>query len=61
MRPYAKKLGFPGWIEERAGALWGRIEERGWNTGAPLGPGYLHAFYTAAFSETEENDHRKED
>ena len=61
MRPYAKKLGFPGWIEERAGALWGRIEERGWNTGAPLGPEYLHAFYTAAFSEMGQNDHRKED
>lgn len=46
MRPYQRKLGFPDRIERELARLSGLLETHGWDTAAPLGQGYLPAFYT---------------
>lgn len=43
--PYRKKLGFPRWITAEYQALHAGIDEHDWQTSAPLGAGYLYAFY----------------
>lgn len=43
--PYRKKLGFPHWIAAEYQALHACVDANGWQTGAPLGAGYLYAFY----------------
>lgn len=43
--PYRKKLGFPHWITAEYQALHADIHEHDWQTSAPLGAGYLYAFY----------------
>lgn len=43
--PYRKKLGFPHWITAEYQALHTDIHEHDWQTSAPLGAGYLYAFY----------------
>lgn len=53
MRPYRKKLGFPRWVTEEYRTLYTCIRANGWQTDAPLGSGYLHAFYTY---EPKKND-----
>ncbi len=44
-RPYRKKLGFPHWITAEYQALHTCADANGWQTGDPLGAGYLYAFY----------------
>ena len=46
MRPYQDKLHFPARIEQERERLTRLLEARGWDSAAPLGPGYLHTFYT---------------
>lgn len=43
--PYRKKLGFPRWIAAEYQALHACVDANGWQTGDPLGAGYLYAFY----------------
>lgn len=43
--PYWKKLGFPRWIAAEYQALHACVDANGWQTGDPLGAGYLYAFY----------------
>lgn len=43
--PYRKKLGFPRWIAAEYQALHACVGANGWQTGDPLGAGYLYAFY----------------
>ena len=45
VRPYQKKLGFPQAITAEYQALHTCIDSNGWQTSAPLGAGYLYAFY----------------
>lgn len=59
MRPYAKKLSFPGVILRERERLIQQIAAEKWNTDAPLGPEYLHTFYTyRAFAQTENRKER---
>ena len=46
VRPYRKKLGFPHAITAEYQALHTCIDSNGWQNNAPLGAGYLYAFYT---------------
>lgn len=46
MQPYREKSKFPNGILKKQVQLQTALEEHGWDTTAPLGPSYLHAFYT---------------
>lgn len=61
MQPYVKKLSFPHAVTRQVDEIKVLIAKSGWDTAAPLGAGYLHAFYTYTtytnFKNTKENDH----
>ena len=46
MQPYREKSDFPKTITETSKKLQALLEKNGWKTAEPLGPSYLHAFYT---------------
>ena len=56
MRPYQDKLRFPAHIERERERLTRLLEARGWDTAAPLGPGYLHTFYTYDMFEQDRKE-----
>lgn len=56
MLPYQKKLFFPDLIIEKKEQLLNIISANGWNTDEPLGPDYLHTFYTYNIFSRKENE-----